>query len=145
MNDYGIASWMAAFSVSYLFGRHRVFSLCQYRFFCMNIYVGNLPYSVNSEALRTLFEGYGTVDTSSVVSDRFTGQSKGFGFVEMSNQAEAQAAIDALNQMNYQGRALVVNEARPREERPRRDFRDGNRRGGGFRRGEGEMSGRDRF
>jgi RNA recognition motif-containing protein len=118
----------------------------------MNLYVGNLPYSTTGDELRSMFEGYGTVDTASIVSDRFTGQSRGFGFVEMSNDAEAQAATEAMNGTQFQGRALVVNEARPREERPRREFRDrgefrgGDRRGGGYRRGEGEgMSNRDRF
>lgn len=106
----------------------------------MNIYVGNLPYSTNSDNLREIFEGYGQVATVSIVSDKFTGQSRGFGFVEMENDDEARAAIEALNGMQYSGRALVANEARPREERRsgggggRRD----NNRGGGFRRnGEG--------
>jgi RNA recognition motif-containing protein len=94
--------------------------------YCMNLYVGNLPYKDTSDDLRKLFEPYGAVDAASVVSDKFTGQSRGFGFVEMSNDAEGKTATDALNGMQYQGRALVVNEARPREERPpRRDFRGG--------------------
>jgi RNA recognition motif-containing protein len=75
----------------------------------MNIYVGNLPYTTNADGLRSLFEAYGTVDTASIVSDKFTGQSRGFGFVEMSVQPEAEAAIEAINQMQFQGRALVVN------------------------------------
>jgi RNA recognition motif-containing protein len=114
----------------------------------MNIYVGNLPYSVGTDQLRTLFEAYGTVDSSSVVTDKFTGQSRGFGFVEMNNDSEAKAATDALNGMQYNGRELVVNEARPREERPSRgDFRPrgngGGPRGGGFRQREGNQ--RERF
>jgi cold-inducible RNA-binding protein len=103
----------------------------------MNIYVGNLPYSVGSDQLRTLFEAYGTVDDSSVVMDKFTGQSRGFGFVEMNDEEQAKAATDALNGMQYNGRELVVNEARPREERPRREFRPRNGGGGGGPRGGG--------
>ena len=116
----------------------------------MNIYVGNLPYSVGTDQLRTLFEAYGTVDSSSVAMDKFTGQSRGFGFVEMNDEAEAKAATDALNGMQYNGRELVVNEARPREERPRREFRPrgngggGGPRGGGFRSREGGGQ-RERF
>jgi RNA recognition motif-containing protein len=110
-------------------------------FFCMNIYVGNLPYTTNADSLKTLFEGYGQVDNSSIISDKFTGQSRGFGFVEMSNDAEARAAIEALNGFQYMGRALVANEARPREERPRRERRDGG--SGGFRRNGGDR--RERF
>ena len=110
----------------------------------MNIYVGNLPYSVGTDQLRTLFEAYGTVDSASVAMDKFTGQSRGFGFVEMNADDEAKAATDALNGMQYNGRELVVNEARPREERPRREFRPrGNGGGGGYRQREGGQ--RDRF
>ncbi|MFY8000907.1 MAG: RNA recognition motif domain-containing protein [Candidatus Kapaibacteriota bacterium] len=98
----------------------------------MNIYVGNLPYSVGGDELRTLFEAYGTVDSASVVMDKFTGQARGFGFVEMSNDAEAKAATDALNGMQYNGRELVANEARPREERPRREFSPRGGGGGGY-------------
>jgi uncharacterized membrane protein YgcG len=125
-----------------------VISMHSTMFSCMNIYVGNLPYTTNADGLRSLFEAYGTVDTASIVSDKFTGQSRGFGFVEMSVQPEAEAAIEAINQMQFQGRALVVNEARPREERPRRDFRGGGGGGGrgGFRRdGDFGGGGRDRF
>ncbi|MCS6808357.1 MAG: RNA-binding protein [Bacteroidota bacterium] len=89
----------------------------------MNIYVGNLPYSTSPEQLRAMFEAYGTVESSFVVTDKFTGRSRGFGFVEMRNEEEARAATDAMNGMQLNGRALVVNEARPREERPRRDMR----------------------
>jgi RNA recognition motif-containing protein len=83
----------------------------------MKIYVGNLPYSTTDSSLRDLFAQYGNVDNSSVVMDRETGRSRGFGFVEMSNDAEAQAAIAALNGFNNEGRALTVNEARPKEPR----------------------------
>ncbi len=81
------------------------------------IYVGNLPYSVNDAALKSNFSEYGTVSSARVMMDRDTGQSKGFGFVEMSSAESAQAAIDALNGMSVDGRAITVNLARPREER----------------------------
>jgi RNA recognition motif-containing protein len=86
----------------------------------MNIYVGNLSYSVTEDDLRNLFSDHGEVISASIISDRQTGQSKGFGFVEMSNQSEAEAAIQALNETALQGRNLKVNEARPRESRPPR-------------------------
>jgi RNA recognition motif-containing protein len=101
----------------------------------MNIYVGNLSYSSTENTLKTLFETYGTVTTTKIVTDKFTGQSRGFGFVEMPNNDEAQRAIDELNGKDYEGRKIVVNESRPRENtgdsRPPR--RDGgyNRDGGG--------------
>jgi cold-inducible RNA-binding protein len=83
------------------------------------LYVGNLGYSVDSRALEQLFASHGDVETASVITDRGTGQSKGFGFVEMSSKAAADAAISALNGTEHDGRALNVNLARPREERPR--------------------------
>jgi RNA recognition motif-containing protein len=86
----------------------------------MNIYVGNLSYSVADDDLRDLFAAHGEVISASVIADRHTGQSKGFGFVEMSNDAEAEAAIQALNESDVQGRNIKVNQARPREERPQR-------------------------
>jgi RNA recognition motif-containing protein len=82
-----------------------------------NLYVGNLPFSTTSEDLEQLFGQHGTVTRAQVMSDRETGRSRGFGFVEMSDGADA--AITALNGNQFQGRALTVNEARPREERPR--------------------------
>jgi len=82
------------------------------------LYVGNLPYNVTEQDLRDLFSGAGNIDDVAVISDRSTGQSKGFGFVEMSTDAEAQAAIQQFNGYTLGNRALVVNEARPREERP---------------------------
>ncbi len=85
----------------------------------MNIYVGNLPYSTDSEGLRKMFSQFGEVTNSSVIIDRATGRSRGFGFVEMANDDEGREAIEATHGAEYQGRALVVNEARPREERPR--------------------------
>ncbi len=94
----------------------------------MNIYVGNLPYSTTEDELRSAFGAYGEVSRATVITDKFSGQSKGFGFVEMPSDAEANAAIEALNESEMSGRNLRVNEARPREERPPR--RDG---GGGGR------------
>ena len=85
----------------------------------MNLYVGNLPYSINDDKLRDLFAEYGAVDRASVIMDKFSGQSKGFGFVEMSDSTAANRAIEALNGQDVDGRPLRVNEARPREERPR--------------------------
>ena len=85
----------------------------------MNIYVGNLTYNVTDASLQALFEGFGTVSSARVITDKFSGNSKGFGFVEMANPAEAQKAIAELNGTQYEGRTLVVNEARAREERPR--------------------------
>ncbi len=81
------------------------------------LYVGNLSYSVTSSDLEKLFAAYGTVQSAEVVADRDSGRSKGFGFVEMGTDEEAQAAIAAMNGQENNGRALTVNEARPREER----------------------------
>ena len=86
----------------------------------MNIYVGNLPYSTERDELRAVFEQYGEVSSARVVTDRETGRSRGYGFVEMPNAEQAQAAIEALNGKEIGGRKAVVNEARPREERPPR-------------------------
>jgi RNA recognition motif-containing protein len=83
------------------------------------LYVGNLGYSVDSKALERLFSNHGSVESAAVITDRGTGQSKGFGFVEMGSKDSAQAAISALNGTEHDGRALTVNLARPREERPR--------------------------
>jgi cold-inducible RNA-binding protein len=81
------------------------------------LYVGNLSYSVTNQSLETLFAEFGRVQSAQVVMDRDTGRSKGFGFVEMSDNGQAQAAIAGLNQKEVDGRSLTVNEARPREER----------------------------
>jgi RNA recognition motif-containing protein len=81
------------------------------------LYVGNLTYRMNSSDLEQLFSQYGNVESAEVISDRDTGRSKGFGFVEMSTDSEAKAAIDALNDQEFDGRRLTVNEARPREPR----------------------------
>jgi RNA recognition motif-containing protein len=82
-----------------------------------NIYVGNLPWKISNEELSELFQPHGAVRRAEVITDRETGRSRGFGFVEMENDAEAQKAIDALNGLDLQGRPLTVNEARQREER----------------------------
>ena len=100
----------------------------------MELYVGNLAYSVNDTTLRSLFEPYGNVESARVISDRDTGSSKGFGFVEMAD-ADAQKAMGALNGREVDGRALRVNEARPQE----------NRGGGGGRGGYGGGGGRNRY
>ncbi|MES2889898.1 MAG: RNA-binding protein [Pseudomonadota bacterium] len=82
------------------------------------LYVGNLSYSIRDDDLQQTFSEYGTVSSAKVMMDRETGRSKGFGFVEMGSDAEAQAAINGLNGHSVDGRALVVNEARPKEDRP---------------------------
>jgi len=114
------------------------------------LYVGNLSYQVDSSELESMFSAHGSVQSAEVVSDRMTGRSKGFGFVEMGTDEEAQKAIAALNGQQNNGRALTVNEAKPREERPRGGgggggggYGGGGGRGGGDRRG-GGGGGRDR-
>lgn len=99
----------------------------------MNIYVGNLAFAVTDQELREAFEPYGSVVSASVVMDRETGRSRGFGFVEMEQNEDGQRAIQEMNGKEWRGRALTVNEARPREERPR--FSGGG--GGGYRGGGG--------
>lgn len=102
------------------------------------LYVGNLAYSVRDDDLQQAFAQFGTVASAKVMMDRDTGRSKGFGFVEMGSDAEAQSAINGMNGQALDGRALVVNEARPREERPG-GFGGGNR--GGFGGGGGGRTG----
>ena len=85
----------------------------------MNIFVAKLNFSTTSEELQSLFEQYGVVDSAKVIVDHETGKSKGFGFVEMSNDEEAQKAIDTLNQTEFHDRTIVVKEARPKEDNPR--------------------------
>ncbi|MDR8391041.1 RNA-binding protein [Aliifodinibius sp. S!AR15-10] len=85
-----------------------------------NLYVGNLDYGVSSDDLRELFEEFGVVTSAKVITDRETDRSKGFGFVEMENEEEAQEAIDELDGAEYEGRTLKVNIARPRENRDKR-------------------------
>ena len=94
----------------------------------MNIYVTNLAYTTTEEELSQLFEPYGSVDSVRIITDRETGRSRGFGFVEMPDATEARAAIAGLNGTALGGRALTVDEARPREERRPRDDGDGRRR-----------------
>jgi len=96
------------------------------------LYVGNLSYDVDSSELQEMFSAHGSVVSAQVINDRDTGRSKGFGFVEMGSDAEAEAAIAAMNGVQHNGRALTVNEAKPKEERPR---------GGGFGGGGGGRGG----
>ena len=86
----------------------------------MNIYVGNLSFQLSENDLNSAFEEYGQVDSAKIITDRETGRSKGFGFIEMPNQEEAEKAIEGLNGKELEGRAVKVNESKPREDRPRR-------------------------
>ncbi len=97
----------------------------------MNIYVAHLSWGTEAEALQDLFAQFGEVSSANIITDRETGRSRGFGFVEMPNEEEAQKAIDALNGTEFDGRTINVSEARPREERPARggNFGGGNRGG----------------
>ncbi len=105
------------------------------------LYVGSLPFSATEESLRDLFSSIGEVESVSVITDRDTGRSKGFGFVEMSSAEDAKKAIEELNGKTFMERALVVNEARPQQPRQGRDSGGGR---GGFGRGRGSGYGRDR-
>lgn len=104
------------------------------------LYVGGLPYSVTDGQLEEVFAEHGTVESARVIADKFTGQSRGFGFVEMSSGEEGQKAIDALNGTELQGRTLTVNEARPQERRS--GFGNGGGGGGNRRSGGGGRPGR---
>lgn len=104
------------------------------------LYVGNLSYNVNNSELEEMFAPHGTVESASIITDRDTGRSKGFGFVEMGTDQQAQSAIDALHGKEIGGRSLTVNEARPREDRG--GFGGG---GGGGRRDGGGFGGGRRF
>ena len=97
----------------------------------MNIYVGNLPYTLSEGDLEQAFGAFGQVTSARIINDKFTGRSKGFAFVEMAQDAEAKAAIEKLNDTDFGGRTIVVNEARPREEKAPGDrpFRGGGDRG----------------
>ena len=95
------------------------------------LYVGNLGYGVSNADLEQMFSAHGTVESAQVIEDRSTGQSKGFGFVEMGSDAEAQTAINALNGQDHDGRALTVNEAKPREPRSGGGYGGGGGRGRG--------------
>jgi RNA recognition motif-containing protein len=112
----------------------------------VNIYVGNLSWSCTNDDLMQLFGQHGTVARAQVILDRETGRSRGFGFVEMANEAEAKAAVEALNNADFQGRPLTVNEARPREPRAAGGGfgggGGGGRSGGGYGGGGGGYGGR---
>jgi len=94
----------------------------------MNIYVGNLAYSVTQDDLREVFSPYGEISSVSLITDKYSGQSKGFAFVEMPNNSEADAAIKALNETALKGRNMKVNQAKPRSDRPQRGSGGGGRR-----------------
>ena len=106
------------------------------------LYVGGLPYSVSDRQLEELFSAHGTVESARVITDRMTGRSKGFGFVEMSSQSEAEEAIEKLNSTDMEGRSITVNEAKPREPRSGGPGGGGGGRGGY---GGGGGGGRDRW
>lgn len=97
----------------------------------MNLYVGNLDYSIKEQQISDLFSEYGEVASVKIITDKMTGRSKGFAFVEMPNDEEAQAAINNLNQASMRDRNISVSEARPPEQRERRPFRPNNHGGGG--------------
>jgi RNA recognition motif-containing protein len=102
------------------------------------LFVGGIPWATTSDDLQQLFSQHGTVASATVITDKMTGRSRGFGFVEFENDAEADAATAALNNSDYNGRTLVVKEARPLEDRPKRSFGGGDRGGyGGGRGGSG--------
>jgi RNA recognition motif-containing protein len=115
----------------------------------MNIFVGSLPWIIEEADLRESFEAYGTVDSVKIVTDKFTGRSKGFGFVEMPNDDEAQKAIDELNGATVDGRTIVVNKSEPKPEGERRSFNNnrsggsGGYNGGGNSRGGGSYNDRN--
>jgi RNA recognition motif-containing protein len=104
----------------------------------MNIYVGNLPRELTEDELKEAFTAYGAVDSAKIITDKFTGISRGFGFVEMPDESEAQNAIGELNGKELKGRTIIVNKARPRNDRD--GGRGGGRGGGGF--GGGGFGGR---
>jgi RNA recognition motif-containing protein len=107
----------------------------------MNIFVGSLPFSLGEADLRESFEAYGTVDSVKIIMDKFTGRSKGFGFVEMPDDNEGQAAISALNGANVGGRSIVVNKSEPKPEGERRSFNNNRGGGGGYGGGGGNRGG----
>lgn len=98
----------------------------------MNIFVGSLPFSIDEADLRESFGVYGTVNSVKVITDKFTGRSKGFGFVEMENDAEAEKAIQELNGATVEGRTIVVNKSEPKPEGERRTFNNNRSGGGGY-------------
>ena len=100
----------------------------------MNIYIANLNYATKSESLQALFTEYGEVSSANIITDRETGRSRGFGFVEMTNDEDAKKAIEALTGVDFEGKTITVNEARPKTERSSGGY---NRGGGGYNRGGG--------
>jgi len=104
----------------------------------MNIYIANLSYSVNDADLNALFQEFGEISSARVITDRVTGKSRGFGFVEMPNEAEALKAIKELNETEHEGKTIVVNAAKPKVEK--RDFNNNRRSGGGYHSGGGYNS-----
>ncbi|MFM9988974.1 RNA recognition motif domain-containing protein [Flavobacterium sp.] len=98
----------------------------------MNIFVGSLPWSIEEADLRESFEAYGAVESVKIITDKFTGRSKGFGFVEMPNDEEGQKAIDELNGATVDGRAIVVNKSEPKPEGERKSFNNSRPSGGGY-------------
>ena len=114
----------------------------------MNIFIAGISYNLSNDDLEKLFEEFGEVTSARIVMDRETGRSKGFGFVEMTNDEEGNAAIAALNEKEIDGKTLAVSVARPREERPRNNYGGGNRGGYGNNRGgygNNRGGGRDRY
>ncbi len=117
----------------------------------MNIYVGNLSHDMTDDELREAFEAFGKVASATIIKDKFTGEARGFGFVEMANAEEAKKAIEGMNGKELGGRTLNVNEARPREDKPRGGgggggYRGGSGGGGGYRGGSGgDRGGRGRY
>ena len=110
----------------------------------MNIFVGSLPFSIDEADLRESFEAYGTVDSVKIITDKFTGRSKGFGFVEMSNDEEAQKAIDELNGATVEGRTIVVNKSEPKPEGERKSYSNNRSGRGGYSGGGNSRGGGDR-
>jgi cold-inducible RNA-binding protein len=139
-----LVSFASALSL-HLFVDCVVIAILRSPFMGNKLYVGNLPYTFRDEDLQQAFAAHGTVTSAKVMMERDTGRSKGFGFVEMSNDAEAQAAINGMNGQQYGGRGLVVNEARPMEARPPRTggggFGGGAGGGGGYGGGAGRSGG----
>ena len=107
----------------------------------MNIYISNLDYGVDDNGLRNLFEQHGNVSSAKVITDRYTGKSRGFGFVEMPSDEEANSAIEKLNQSNFEGKTITVNVAKPKTDKPRSDYGGG---GGHHRSGGGGYGGERR-
>jgi RNA recognition motif-containing protein len=117
--------------------------LCQLISVYMNIFVGSLPFSIEEADLRESFEAYGAVESVKIITDKFTGRSKGFGFVEMTNDDEAQKAIEELNGATVDGRTIVVNKSEPKPEGERKSFNN-NRSGGSYGGGNNRGGGNDR-